>query len=129
MKTSRLVINEISVDTNYGEQDQITDKMLPCVYIIIYSGRDSSGTASSGGCSVSGMYIPSSFTINSNLCPFPKLNPSTTGLGNTITELVPNVVSVTVYLVGIMAKICDLFIFNTYARFVYTIMSQSGYVY
>jgi hypothetical protein len=46
------------------------------------------------------MYIPSSLTIISNLSPFVKLNPSTTGFGNTITELEPTDVMVTVYLVG-----------------------------
>jgi len=47
------------------------------------------------------MYIPSSVTVISNLSPFFILNPSTTGLGKTTTELEPTAVTVTVYLVGI----------------------------
>jgi hypothetical protein len=41
-----------------------------------------------------------SVTVISNLSPFFKLNPSTTGLGRTITELEPTDVTVTVCLVG-----------------------------
>jgi hypothetical protein len=59
--------------------------------------------------SSSGINIPSSLTINSSLCPFPKLNPSTTGFGSTITELVPKAVTVTVYFVGIIIEIYGLF--------------------
>jgi hypothetical protein len=37
------------------------------------------------------------------------LNPSTTGFGSTITELVPKAVTVTVYFVGIIIEIYGLF--------------------
>jgi hypothetical protein len=57
---------------------------------------------SSSFCSASGICIPLSVTVISNLSPFFKLNPSTTGLGRTTTELEPTDVSVTVYLVGIL---------------------------
>ena len=55
--------------------------------------------------SFNGMNIPLSLTINSNVCPFLRSKPSNTGLGNTITELVPSLVIVTRYFTDILITI------------------------